>query len=628
MRTALLLLVLVACGDSSAKPDGGVEPDAFDCTCQVAPPSTCLDANTLETSLAPGTCVDGTSCEFAKMTTPCPFGCDNGECQPQQCTPSCPTQACVDDGCGGTCGPCASGTTFPGLTATNLGIADDIIVSPDGLHIATMRQLKPLPANCGFNPRKVGTLDVWTIATNGSVTRRTIGTDVPLYFSTFTESGYLVYLDKKNPCTGPGELWLADADGSHTRLINPAASFGFVAGNTLFYDVPDPNDPDKSTFDGFVYAMKLPNGQPIKLADIRYNSTYVPDPTGNAIWINYSTTANDLRIVRLDGTSTQLDDATNKYTDFPSWSPDGSKLMFALSDGQNILASLHVINRDGTGRMMLDNQCRCNGFDGAVWSHDGVQVAWLERPPTFGLDAVIHSFAGGADRTLTGVVSPMLGGTVFRLTFSNDDLRLYAGVANDQSGDKMMSGVVATSGAMVSLVPSLQSDGNQFEGSWTEHPNGSVIAIRSGDSSTKVITQGGGTQSVAGIPFEQPRLEPVAANPRWILQHGSQTASIFPTAGTSPGADLPNFAWNSDLSSWAFGGRVPFVFGWSGSTALYPSQISGAFGINTKVTQDLMAVSPTASGRIGSLVAHYRLGAHRIYFTTSPENGLFYVPSP
>jgi len=627
MRPHLLLVFLVACGDASKSPDAGNEVDAFDCTCEVAPPSTCLDANTLESSLVPGTCVDN-ACEFATTTTPCPFGCENGACQPQQCTPNCPTQTCVDDGCGGTCGPCASGTTFPGLTPTNLGIADDINVSPDGTHIAAIRALKPLPANCGFNPPKVGTLDIWTVPASGNVTRRTIGTDVPLWSTTFTPSGHLIYLDKKNPCMGFAELWIANADGSQPRRIAEGASGGFVVANTLFFDLADPNDPDKSTFDGWVYAMKLPNGQPIKLADIRYNSTYVPDPTGNAIWINYSTTARDLRIVRLDGTSTQLHSTTDTYADFPRWSPDGSKLAFALNDGTTIFSSLHVINADGTGRSMIDDSCRCSGFDGMTWSFDGVRIAWLERPPSFGLDAQIHSFAGGSDVTLTGVVSPTTGGTVFRLTFSNDNLRLYAAVDNDQVGNKLMSGTVAQSGAMTALVPSLQADGNTYKNAWTEHPNGSVIAVRGGDSSTKVITHGGGTQSIAGLPLEQPQLEPVAANPRWILQHGTQTASIFPTAGTAPGTTLPGFAWNDELSSWAFSGRVPFVFGWAGSTALYPSQIGGTFGINTKVTQDLMAVSPSASGRIGALVAHYRLGAQRIYFTTAPQNGLFYVPSP
>jgi hypothetical protein len=624
MRHSLLLL-LVACGGSSSNGGDAGTVDAFDCTCEVAPPSVCLDGSTLESSQAPGTCVNNT-CEYATTTTPCPFGCENGECQPQTCTPSCPSATCVDDGCGGTCGPCTSGTTFPGVTATSLGIADDLLVAPDGLHVATSRALEPLPANCGFNPPRVGTLDVRTIpAGGGTITTRTIGTDVPLWATQFTSTGLLVYFDKVNPCLGRGEMWVAKADGSQTKRILAETAVGVqVVGSTAFYAVPDPNDPDKSTFDGFLYAVKLPDGQPIKLADIRYNSTYGIAPSGTAVWVNYSRDLRDLRIVRLDGTSTQLHSTTETYADYPQWSPDGKKLAFPLFNGTGS-PSLHVIDADGTGRTMLDDACNCADFDAMAWSHDSVRVAWLQRPPTFGLDAQVHSFAGGADVILTGVVSPTTGGQVFRMTFSNDNARLYAAAGSDQNGWKLMSGNVAQAGAMTALVSTLQADGSRFSRSWLESPNGSVIAVNSTDSSTKVITLGGAAQSVAGIPFEQAQLEPVAANPRWIIQKGSTAAAIYPTNGSGTGTALPGFQWTNDLSSWAFSRHVPFVYGWSGSTVLYPSAVTGSF-FGT-VSQDLMAQSPTTNGRLGTGVKHYALGAQRVYFTTT-QDGFFYVPSP
>ncbi|MEZ4359181.1 MAG: hypothetical protein R3B48_03300 [Kofleriaceae bacterium] len=629
MRAYLLavLTALVACGDSASNPSPDAAPDAAECSCEIAPPSVCSDENTLRTYLSPGACMDGNTCEFPAQETPCPYGCEDGECQPRQCTPSCPIEACVDDGCGGTCGPCPSGTTFPGLTATNLGIADDMSVSPDGKHVVGLRALKPLPVDCGFFPRRVGTVDVWTVPESGLATTRTLGTEVPLYSVQFTTNGYLVYLDKQNPCRGSGELWIAKADGSQPRRIHATARGPYVVGDTLFFAVPDPLDPDKSTFDGWVYAARLPNGQPTKLASFRYDSTYVPDPTGNMIWIEYSPRAGDLRIVRLDGTTTQLHSTTQTSSGYPRWSPDGKRLAFTLRDNQSIFAPLYVINADGTGRVLLDDATRANALDALAWSHDSSKLAWLDQPPTFGLDAHIHSFGGGPQVTITGVVAPTLGGDVFRLTFSNDDKRLYAAVNNTTSPGRLMSGSVEQDGAAEPLAPSLQPDGFRFRNSWTEHPNGSTIAIRTGDSSTRVIAFGATTQIIAGVPFEKPQLEPVANRPRWILQHGAQTASIFPTAGDGAGTPLPNFHWNADLSLWAFDSRVPFVFGWAGATALYPSQIRGVYGINSKVTQDLMAVSPTASGRIGALVSHFDMGGGRIYFTTE-QNGLFFVPVP
>jgi hypothetical protein len=72
---------------------------------------------------------------------------------------------------------------------------------------------------------------------------------------------------------------------------------------------------------------------------------------------------------------------------------------------------------------------------------------------------------------------------------------------------------------------------------------------------------------------------------------------------------------------------VPFVFGWSGATALYPSNVAGSYF--TTVTEDLMASTTAASGRLGSLVKHFVLGKTpaRIFFVTA-DDGLFWVPSP
>jgi hypothetical protein len=632
----LAMLLCAACsGSSSGKPDGGGGGDDggggggsdADTSCSIAPDPVCVDGTRLLSSRAPGTFSDG-RCEFATISSPCVFGCANGACQPQACTPTCPTAICTDDGCGGTCGPCASGTTFPGATATSLGIADDVKLAPDGIHLAAIRALQPLSAACGsYNPPKVGTLDLWTLPAAGAPTHRIVGAHVPLYSVTFTDDGNMLYNDNADPCTGRGELWMARADGTQPRRILADASIGVtLAGGRVFYTVRDPADPTPNDFDGFLYAVRLPDGAPVKLASIRYNSRWEIAPSGAALWVNYNQTLGDLKLIRLDGTSTQLDTTDAVFGGYPAWSPDGSKLAFVLVD-RTPKVSLHLIGADGSGRVMLDDDCVCNYFDSIAWSADGARIAWLQRPPTFGLDAVVHTLAGGPDVVLTGAVSPTTGGSVFRFTFSNGGKRLYAAAGSDQNGWKLMSGDVTTPGAMTAIVPALSPDGDRFQLAWTESPDGAVLAARSADSTTKVITFGVGTQSVAGAAFEQPRLEPVAASPRWLLQTSSTALSVFPTSGAGAGTPLPGFQWSSELSSWAFSRDVPFAFGWSGSTALYPSNLAGTF--YTKVTQDLMAWTPAAAGRLGALVTHYRLGdaPARVYFTTS-AGALFWVARP
>lgn len=57
----------------------------------------------------------------------------------------------------------------------------------------------------------------------------------------------------------------------------------------------------------------------------------------------------------------------------PDWSPDGSQLVLAVSDG--VRESLWVVNADGTGaRLLADCQGDCVNLDDPAWSPDGRTV--------------------------------------------------------------------------------------------------------------------------------------------------------------------------------------------------------------------------------------------------------------
>lgn len=85
------------CGDDGC---GGV------CgTCSSPPATTCANANTLRTFTSGASCLSG-ACVYSYGDTSCPNGCSAGRCL--SCTPSCSGKQCGSDGCGGSCGGCAT----------------------------------------------------------------------------------------------------------------------------------------------------------------------------------------------------------------------------------------------------------------------------------------------------------------------------------------------------------------------------------------------------------------------------------------------------------------------------------------------------------------------------------------
>jgi hypothetical protein len=605
-RTTLVLVLLAACGGNSSTPsDASTGADAG-CTCNEPPAAVCLDNQTLEGYSEPGTCnADGT-CTYETFSTVCPFACADGACQPEACTPSCSSTACVGDGCGGACGPCPSGTTFPGLTATQLGIAEDFKASPDGIHLAAIRGYDPIPTPCQNVYERRGKLDVWTVPASGAATHRTIANGVAM--SSLKYAGdRMVFTANGSACEYVAELWVAKPDGSDPRRIATKAAFPEVVGGRVFWSEG-----------GNYYAAVLPTGAPVLLGPAQIFREV--SPTGTAMWVE-DLDSRTLTIYRVDGTSTRVADAPDGSLSIPRWSPDGSKLAFTTNAPQIPFQTLYVIDADGTDRVMLDNECRCGSGATIAWSHDSARIAWTERPPTFGLDVHVHAFTGGPDVVLTGVISPTTGGTVERFEFSVDDSRILASAGSDQNGWKVMAGSPTTPGAMTSLLDGLNIGGFQYGTDWHETPDGKVLAAFGGV--THVITYGGGTQVISGIPGGS-QLED-AADPRWLF-HISSSLGVYSKTGAMLDAPLPGYMRTTFLDDWARSQRIPFVFGWAGATLLYPSDVIGT----SKVAQDLMAKAGTTSGRIGDAVTHYRLtpSPARIYFTAGGGSGLFWVPRP
>ena len=84
-----------------------------------------------------------------------------------------------------------------------------------------------------------------------------------------------------------------------------------------------------------------------------------------------------LGVARLDGSDVRypLEDLPGGDQTNPEWSPDGSQVLLAVSDGKR--DDLWVADADGTGaRVLLDCEGTCRWLDDPSWSPDGSSVVY------------------------------------------------------------------------------------------------------------------------------------------------------------------------------------------------------------------------------------------------------------
>jgi len=84
-----------------------------------------------------------------------------------------------------------------------------------------------------------------------------------------------------------------------------------------------------------------------------------------------------LFVMNADGSARRQLTSFGGPTMFPSWSPDGSQIVFAADTQKNFPSpSLYIINADGSGLRSLGTCCAT----GAAWSPDGSKIAFTTFP--------------------------------------------------------------------------------------------------------------------------------------------------------------------------------------------------------------------------------------------------------
>jgi Tol biopolymer transport system component len=188
---------------------------------------------------------------------------------------------------------------------------------------------------------------------------------------------------------GNAEIFVANADGSgQTQLtINPANDYGPTwspDGSKIAFT---------STRSPFgIYVMNVDGSNPTHLSGLGSEPEWSPDGTKIA-FVTFVGSGEFIHTMNPDGSgaaqvshqgSGDFDCLPYEGSDqWPDWSPDSQKIIFAHSDldveCEFVETEIRTVNRDGTGQQHF-----LGGFDSntgsAAWSPDGRQVVWV--PPS------------------------------------------------------------------------------------------------------------------------------------------------------------------------------------------------------------------------------------------------------
>jgi len=156
-----------------------------------------------------------------------------------------------------------------------------------------------------------------------------------------------------------------------------------------------------------------------------------------------------IHVVNADGTGDVTLTPDNEWDDQPSFSPDGSKIIFVKhGDG---LAQIYSMNADGSNQTLLVDDC-CTAYP--VYSPDGTKIAY------YSLDQLVIADADGSDPLSLAFFPAFESG---RPSFSPDGLRIaYPNVETPDDPESPGTGILsvpAAGGTRVLEVSKTQTEG-------------------------------------------------------------------------------------------------------------------------------------------------------------------------
>jgi hypothetical protein len=198
-----------------------------------------------------------------------------------------------------------------------------------------------------------------------------------------------------------GRLWVAEVDDA----IGPFVDTGIVVPQSAQWEAFDFAPDGEHVV--FVQRDKCPRGTAGAGSGAIVLAAFVAETAGANCWV---LTTIDLRTAkRTELNRTLVRDQTareNLALELPAWSPDGTKIAYAVLDQARGTSELWVVNGDGSNPRMVD-------LDGAMpvsgprWSPDGTRISftsvrWLSDTESDSAIAVVELATGHVTRLTVG----------------------------------------------------------------------------------------------------------------------------------------------------------------------------------------------------------------------------------
>ena len=563
------------------------------------------------------------------------------------CVATCGPAVCGDDGCGGSCGTCSgddycggggqagqcgSGAiaAYPGVTPIEIdtGAVLGLRVANDERHVMLQRT-----ESADLNG---GELAVVTIDGAGHGTATTLTTKVEfrngIPQADFTDdSSALYFIDIANT----SKLTVAAADGSNLHVVATGGIQAMAAlGDILVYVVAAQND-----FDDEMFAMSLPDGQPVPLA-----TGFVPQiygsATGRAVFAVDDTGSALHELVQTDtGVATPLASSGDVVSGV--WSPDGAHLAYWFGFGENAV-TIRLIDADGSNDTLLTSTSP-GGFP-PVFSPDGTVVAYSLSTGANSYEVIFRTIATGSNVIATvptgSYPSPPTSfspdGGVFAMLGAGPSFAL---ASTTQNGAFVDTATLPLFGFGATIC--------QFT------TDGDFAATPSDSRTLLVVPTHGGAVVTPNVPIDEPGFyEPVASQPGLLAFSSTNptedgiagSVELIDTDGSGtamalPGTVLPASTnvqeYHLLYSGWqgtddGLGQEnSPFTWGWLGSEIVYQTDRDG-----TLPWFDLVAATDTI-GTVGVIAPGTNLWAvrtgsapTRVVFGRNSVGGTWWSPLP
>ncbi|MDQ5972058.1 MAG: TolB protein [Patescibacteria group bacterium] len=119
-----------------------------------------------------------------------------------------------------------------------------------------------------------------------------------------------------------------------------------------------------------------------------------PSPNGTKlVFDNFNGADFDLHIANIDGTNNVKILGGSSSDSHPSWSPDGSKVVYVCNSGSQQICT---VNADGSGRVQLTNEALDN--ENPSWSPDGTKIVYQKTAGGNGVDIYVMN-PDGSNKT-------------------------------------------------------------------------------------------------------------------------------------------------------------------------------------------------------------------------------------